>query len=395
MKQTIRVGRIAGIPIGFNWSLLIVVGLLTWTFAVNEFPAEFPGRSDLLYWTAAVLTTIAFFACLLAHEMGHALAARRLGVGVQEITLWLFGGVARIRGDDMNARSELRIALAGPLVSIALAGIALVAGRALSQVLSWEVAGGIVTWLGRINLILAIFNLIPAFPMDGGRIFRSLLWRRMERARATRVAVRSGRAFAFLMMAVGLIEASIGDPTSGLWLVFLGWFLANAAQAEESGERAPELGDLRVGDVMNPSPRTAPAWMTVDAFLQFASDHPHTAFPLKEIDGSTTGLATAAAVIRSAPRNSDTTRVREVACPIQDLAVARPEDLLSVVLARPVRCGRGWVVVFDDNGLAGLVSPADVERGARLHASARKRADGSVSDGSAETTRAAGGEAQA
>ena len=378
MKQTIRLGRIAGIPIGFNWSLLIVVALLTWTFAAYEFPEEFPGRSDLLYWTAAVLTTIAFFACLLAHEMGHALTARRLGVGVKEITLWLFGGVARIRGNDMNARSELRIAIAGPLVSFALAGAGLLAGRAIS----WDVAGGIVTWLGRINLILAVFNLIPAFPMDGGRIMRSLLWRRMERRRATRIAVRSGRAFAFLLMALGLVEASIGDPTGGLWLVFLGWFLANAAQAEERvGEPAPQLGDLRVGDVMSPAPPTAPAWMTVDAFLQFASDHPHTAYPLREIDGSTTGLATAAAVARSAPRNRDTTRVRDVACRIQDLAVARPEDLLSVTLARPVRCARGWVLVFDDNGLAGLVTPADVERGADLYARARRepRADGSPS----------------
>ena len=374
MRQTIRLGRIAGIPIGFNWSLLIVVALLTWTFATYEFPGEFPGRSDLLYWGAAVATTVVFFSCLLAHEMGHALTARRLGVRVQEITLWLFGGVARIRGDDMNAGSELRIALAGPLVSFVLAGTAVAGGWVLSGPLSWEVAGGIVSWLGRINLILALFNLIPAFPMDGGRIMRSLLWRRMDRRRATRIAVRAGRGFAFLLMAGGLVEVSIGDPTGGIWLVFLGWFLANAARAEETvGEPLPSVGNLRVADVMNPTPATAPAWMTVDAFLQFA-DHPHTGYPLREIDGSTSGLATAAAVARSAPRNRETTRVRDVACRIQDVAVARPEDSLAQVMARPVGCARGWILVFDDNGLAGLVTPADVERGADRYARVSSRA---------------------
>ena len=369
MRQTIRLGRIAGIPIGLNWSLLIVVGLLTWTFAAYEFPAEFPGRSELLYWSAAVVTTVAFFSCLLAHEMGHALAARRLRVRVEEITLWLLGGVARMRGDDITARSELRIAVAGPAVSLVVAAACLGGGWVLSSSLSRDVMGGIVSWLGRINLALALFNLIPAFPMDGGRIMRSLLWRRMDRRRATRIAVRAGRGFAFLLIAAGLVEAAVGDPTGGLWLVFLGWFLSNAAQAEEiAGEPRRPLGNLRVAEVMDPAPATAPAWMTVDAFLQLASDHPHSGYALREIDGSTSGLATAAAVARAAPRNRDATRVREVACRIQDVATARPEDLLEQALSRPASCAPGWILVFDDNGLAGLVSPAGVERGMDLHA---------------------------
>ena len=374
MRQTIRLGRLAGIAIGFNWSLLIVVGLLTWTFSVHEFPAEFPDRSVFLYWSAAIITTVAFFSCLLGHEMGHALVARRRQVRVEEITLWLFGGVARIRGEDMDARSELRIAVAGPVVSLVLAGACWGSGWVLSESLDADVAGGVLLWLGRINLMLALFNLIPAFPMDGGRILRSLLWRRLGRERATRIAVGTGRGFAFLMIAAGLVEASVGDPTGGLWLAFLGWFLANAARAEEPVRalRRP-LGDVRIADVMT-STSTAPAWMTVDAFLQMCAGQPQAGFLLRELDGSTLGLATAAGMARVAPRQRATTKVRDVACRIEDTLVAHPEELLEEVLARPPGCAPGWILVLDGHGLVGLVSPTDIDRALDIHSRAVDRA---------------------
>ena len=377
MRQNIPLVRIAGVPVGFNWSLLVVFGLLTWTFATYRFPAEFPDRSELVYWVAGVITTFAFFSCLLAHEMAHAVVARRLRVRVEGITLWLFGGIARIRGDDMNARSELRIAVAGPLTSLLIGGLFLGAGYVLSNLGTTESVGTVVSWLGWINVTLALFNLIPAFPMDGGRIMRSLLWRRLGRARATSIAVRTGRGFAFLLMGVGLVEASVGNAGGGLWLVFLGWFLSNAAQAEEQPASARRsLGNVRVEDIMTRSPITAPAWMTVDAFLEFAGHQPNVEYPLREIDGSTTGMASAARVARAVPRNRDTTRVRDVACRIHDVAVARPDELLEHVLARPVRCGHGWILVLNDGGLAGVVTPSDLERGMDLHeqAAARSRA---------------------
>lgn len=369
MRKSVPLGRIAGIPIGFNWSLLIVVALLSWTFAVYEFPLEFPGRSEVFYWIAGIVTTAAFFACLLAHEMAHAVVARRLDVRVEGITLWLFGGIARIRGDDMNARSELRIALAGPLMSLLIAAVGWGGGALLARSAAPDIVASIVSWLGRINLMLALFNLIPAFPMDGGRVMRALLWRRKGRIRATRIAVRTGQGFAFLLMCAGLVQASLGDPTGGVWLVFLGWFLSNAARAEEMPEPISKaLGNVRVDEVMTPSPPTAPAWMTVDAFLQFASGTPEQAYPLREIDGSTSGIATAAAVSRLSVRDRGATRLREVACRIDQVAVARPEELLEQVLARPVACARGWILVLNDTGLVGLVGPAELIRGQELHA---------------------------
>lgn len=369
MRKTIPLGRIAGIPIGFNWSLLIVVGLLTWTFAAYEFPSDFPGRSEIFYWVAGTVTTGVFFACLLAHEMAHALVARRLDVQVEGITLWLFGGVASIRGNDMTARSELRIAAAGPLASLAIAAVAWVGGDLLLRTPAPEVIGAVLSWLGRINLMLALFNLLPAFPMDGGRILRSLLWRRLGRARATRIASRTGQGFAFLLMCAGLVQASVGDPAGGVWLVFLGWFLSNAARAEEAPVVVTRsLGNLRVSDVMTSQPETAPAWMTVQAFMQFASGNPGQAFPLREIDGSTSGLAIASTVARLSMRDPGAIKLREVACGIGDVSVARPEELLEEVLARPARCAPGWILVLNEQGLAGLVGPADLVRGQEMYA---------------------------
>ena len=378
MRKTIPLGRIAGIPIGFNWTLLIVVGLLTWTFAVYEFPHDFPGWPDVFYWVAGVVTTAAFFACLLAHEMAHALVARRLDVRVEGITLWLFGGIASIRGNDMTARSELRIAAAGPAMSLLLAGVGWVGGEILLRSPVPEVVGAVLSWLGRINLMLALFNLLPAFPMDGGRILRALMWRRLGRPRATRIASRTGQGFAFLLMCAGLVQASVGDPAGGVWLVFLGWFLSNAARAEEAPVVVRRsLGNLRVRDLMTASPETAPAWMTVQAFMQFASGNPGQAYPLREIDGSTSGLAIPSSIARLALRDPAAMRLREVACGIGDVSVSRPDELLEDVLERPARCAPGWILVLNEEGLAGLVGPADLVRGQEMHARAHEPAPAS------------------
>ncbi|HYN37208.1 MAG TPA: site-2 protease family protein, partial [Actinomycetota bacterium] len=360
--------------------LLIVVGLLTWTFAGYEFPNEFSGRSDLVYWVAGIATTTTFFACLLAHEMGHAIVAGRLKVRVEGITLWLFGGIARIRGDDMTAESELRIAIAGPIVSLVLAGFFVGVSWLIPNSGPLEMVGGVAGWLGRINAMLALFNLIPAFPMDGGRILRAYLWKRKGRIRATAFATKTGKGFGLLLMGLGFFEIGVGDPAGGAWLIFLGWFLSTAARSEEIpvSLRQP-LGDLKVGDVMTPSPVTAPAWMTIDAFLQFAGGQPYSAYPLRDIDGTIAGLAIVQSLARFTPRDRARIRAREVACSLQDVSVARPEDLLEQALERPGRCAPGYLIVLNDEGLVGLVTPEDIKRADTSAKERRKSEDGADS----------------
>lgn len=235
MRQTIHLGRVGGVSVGLHWSVVVTFGLLTWTLAAYELPQTLPGRADFVHWSAAAITAILFLGSLLLHELAHALTARRLQVAVQGITLWLFGGVARIRGDQMTARSELRIASAGPALSFLLAGIFAVAAS-----LGDGAPGTVLEWLARINLVLAVFNLVPAFPMDGGRILRALLWQRKGRSRATAIAAYGGKGFAFLLIGLGLVLVSMRDPLGGMWLAFLGLFLSNAAEREESHLRRTE-----------------------------------------------------------------------------------------------------------------------------------------------------------
>src|SRR6187397_2125490 len=186
MRDSLTLGRIAGIRFGVNWSWVIVFALIVWTLATGIFPTQNPDHEQSTYVAMAIVAAILFFASLLAHEFGHALEAKREGVEIEGITLWLFGGVAKFKGMFPSAGSEFRIAIAGPLVSLALGVIfVLLAWKAALP----EVADGVAAWLGYINLSLLAFNLLPALPLDGGRVFRALVWKyRRDFASATRVA---------------------------------------------------------------------------------------------------------------------------------------------------------------------------------------------------------------
>jgi Zn-dependent protease len=222
--------RVAGIRVGVNWSWAIVFGLIVWSLADRVFPAEDPGHSAGTYTAMALVAALVFFASLLLHELGHAVRARREGVEVAGITLWLFGGVARLGGGLPGAGAELRIALSGPLVTAVLAVVFVAV--ALAAPLPAAV-GGVLAWLGYVNVILLVFNLLPAFPLDGGRVLRAARWRSTgSLLAATRTAVRVSRVLAFLIVAGGLALVVYGDTIGGLWLAFVGWFLLQAARAE-------------------------------------------------------------------------------------------------------------------------------------------------------------------
>ncbi len=249
-------GRIAGVEVGFHWSLAIVFVLIVWTWSTQVLPAIVPDQSESAYWLVSVLAAFLFYASLLSHEMGHALMARRLGVGVDGITLWIFGGVARLRGDAGSPGVEARIAIAGPLVSFALAIVFGVAAFLLDTLNGPPIIEGGCLWLAATNAMLLLFNLVPAFPLDGGRLLRAWLWRRGgDRYRATSTAARLGRIAAFLMMGGGLLELILRGEWSGLWLVLIGWFVMSAARAEEA---AVLMRRAMTGDsVVEPAPQAS------------------------------------------------------------------------------------------------------------------------------------------
>jgi Zn-dependent protease len=361
VNPTLTLGRIAGVRVGINWSWLIVFGLIVWSLGASVFPAENPDLSGATYAAMAVVAALLFFTSLLLHELGHALQARRDGMEIEGITLWLFGGVASFKGMFPSADAELRIALAGPAVSAALGGLFVAVAAALHGP---PAVDGVAAWLGYINLLLLAFNLLPALPLDGGRVFRALLWRRRRDFRsATRLAATVGRGFAFGMIVVGLLLLVAGGGVGGLWLAFIGWFLLQAAGMEERSLVLREaLAGLRVRDLMVLSPVVVPGGATLAEFMdEVAFTHHYTTYPVVE-DGRAIGLLPFACVAR-VPRDAwADTRVRDCMLRQEDVPAVGADDDLLEALDQINAGGINRALVMDDGRLAGLLSITDVVR---------------------------------
>ncbi len=360
MNRGLTLGRIAGIRIGIHWSWLVVFALISWTLADSVFPEMNPGLSDGAYVAMALAASIVFFVSLLLHELGHALQARREQMEIDGITLWLFGGVATFRGDFPSALAELRVALAGPLVTAALTGgFALLAELGLP-----EAADGVVAWLAVINLVLLVFNLLPALPLDGGRVLHAILWRaRNDRRFATTVGAGTGRAFAFVLIAAGLVLVLTGAGASGIWFAFLGWFLLQAATAEQRALALRDaLGDLRVGDLMTHRPVTVPAHLTLSGFMdEVAHVHRFTTYPVLE-DGHVVGLIPFARVAATPRADWDERRVRDSMVRLADAPTLQAATPVLDALQEMQAHGIDRALVLADGELAGLLSITDVGR---------------------------------
>lgn len=363
VRATFQLGTIAGIKVGVNWSVLVIFAIFAGGLAGQRFPAAYPGYATGAYVAAGILTAVVFFGSLLAHELSHALVARRNGLHVEDITLWLFGGVARLSGEARRPSAELRIAGVGPLVSLLLGGLFFLAAWlvTLTGHAGLTLAG--FTWLGGINLALAVFNAIPAAPLDGGRLLRSVIWWRTgDRITATLWASRAGQVFGWALVALGLIGLVLGAGFGSLWLSLIGWFLSGAASVE--GQQAAtrgRLAGLAIRDIMTPNPTTAPASMTVAELLgSELIRYRYATFPLVEDGGAPVGLLTFQQVRRVPPRERATTRLRDIACPLNRVAQARPDEPAADLLPRLSECAEGRALVVSDGNIVGIVSPSDV-----------------------------------
>jgi Zn-dependent protease/predicted transcriptional regulator len=364
MGQTFSLGRIRGIQIGVNWSVLVIVALLAYGLATGEFPAAAPRHPVAEYVVAALVTAVAYMGSLLAHELAHSLVAQRNGLQVQGITLWLLGGVSRLQGEIPDPGAEIRVAGVGPLVSLILG----VAFSLVAWLLHASGVGGVLVaalaWLGGINIVLAVFNVIPAAPLDGGRLLRAVLWRITgDRIKAAAWSARSGQAFGWLLVVAAAYLVLARREYSWLWFALLGWFLISAATAEnQQAALQSELRTVAVRQVMTPNPATVPASATV---AQFFDDllpwHRHSAFPVVD-DGQTVGLVTVHRASQVPAGERGTTTLRDAACPVSEVARATPDEPVTDVLPRLNACSDNRALVFDDGHLAGIVSPSDISR---------------------------------
>ena len=335
--------------------------LIAWTLADAVFPSQNPGLSDGTYVAMAIVAALLFFASLLLHELGHAVQARREGMEIEGITLWLFGGVAQFKGAFPSAGAEFRIAIAGPAVSLAL-GLLFALG-------AWGIAfpeavDGVAAWLGYINLVLLVFNMLPALPLDGGRVLRSALWQLKGDFRfATHVAAGIGRGFGFLMIGVGLFMLIFESSFSGAWLAFLGWFLLQAASGEARYLAAQEaLGDLLVRDLMVRHPVTVPADLSLGEFMdEIAWSRRYTTYPVVD-DGEVVGLL-AFRCVAEVPRGEwDERTVRECMLPRERVPVLREDERAFDALAELSESGVNRAFVLDNGRLVGFLSITDLVR---------------------------------
>jgi Zn-dependent protease/CBS domain-containing protein len=365
MTETLRLGRLFGVDVGINWSVFVIFALITFGLAAGRFPLIYPDHGTAAYAAAGLVAGVIFLASLLAHEIAHAVVAQRNGVGVDGITLWLFGGVARLTGEPDTPGADFRIAGVGPLVSAALAGAFAVIATALDGLGVHELVSAVAVWLAVINVVLAVFNLVPAAPLDGGRILRAAAWRITgDRYRSAVIASRAGRGFGWALVALGFLVFVGGAGLSGLWLVLIGWFISNSAAAEQQhAELTRSLHGVRVRDVMTPEPAVVDADLSVQEFLdRHVFTHRHSTFPVVDVFGEPVGLVTLGRVKRVPVNERARTRLASVACPLHDVAVAAPGEPLSELLPRMSACSEGRALVVEHGHLRGIVSPSDIVR---------------------------------
>ena len=376
MDSSVGLGRVAGIEVGAHWSLAIVFVLISWTLADQVLPEMVPGETLTAYWLVALFAALLFYFSLLAHEMGHALVARRLGVSVEGITLWIFGGVARLSGEAATAGAEAKIAVAGPVVSLVLAVAFVLAALALDAVSGPALVEAGAFWLAFSNATLLVFNLVPAFPLDGGRLLRAWLWRRRgERYSATATAARLSRVFSFMMIGFGLLAFFLQRDIGAVWLIFIGLFLLSAARNEEAHvQMHGALAGLRVSDVMSRDPMVAPGWITVDEFMHtYLSMQRALAYPMKTFEGAPDGLVTLTRLAEVPEERRRATRVRDVGVGLDEVPQAGPGEPVAAVLGR-FALGDGNVLVLDGGKIVGLLTAADITRVLALgRAAAQKR----------------------
>jgi Zn-dependent protease/predicted transcriptional regulator len=367
MNGNIKITRIWGIPVYINYSWFLIFFLITWSLATGYFPKEYPLLSFTVYLILGAITSLLFFASVLAHELGHSILALRDRIPVKSITLFIFGGVAQITREPPSPGSEFRIAIAGPLTSFALAG--LFGGLyLLDQSIPFLAAPS--NYLMRINFILALFNLIPGFPLDGGRVFRALVWKWTgSLQKATRIASTSGQIVAFGFIGFGIFTIFTGQFFNGLWLIFIGWFLQNAASSNYLALNFQQaLAGLKVSQVMSRDLTTVDFLTPVSQIVEekVIGQNQQTFFV--EQFGEIVGTVSVQDILRLNRSKWRFTTVQQIMRPIKTTANVEAEMDLMTALQQMENAKLNQISVFESGNPVGILTRDQVIKYARMRA---------------------------
>ena len=361
--NAVRLGRMFGIEVRIDPSWLVIAFLFGWSFYA-QFGLEFPGMETGARILLAAGSVVAFFGSVLLHELSHSVVAQRLGITVKGITLFLFGGVTQTKMEARRPRDEFLMAIVGPVTSLVLAGLLWVVVNSVGSLLPKPVEYAL-GFLGWMNLALGLFNLLPGFPLDGGRVLRSILWASTgSLTRATRGAARAGKAIAAIMIGLGLLSVFQGN-LGGLWLAVIGWFLFMAAAASDQDVMLRLLlKDVKARDLMSPNLVTIPSNATIsEAIDQFFLRYDHSAFPVAGVEK--TGLLTLRAV-RQIPR--DQWEIRQVwtaTTRLDETCTVEPGTPMVEVMKRLREEDQDRVLVLDDGDVVGIITSRDIARWVR------------------------------
>jgi Zn-dependent protease/CBS domain-containing protein len=358
-RQAISLGRILGIPIGLDYSWFLIFVLLTWTLAVSYFPAEFKNWPTAQYWIVGAVTALMLFVSVLLHELGHSVLALRYKIPVRSITLFIFGGVAQIGAEPPSPAAEFWIAIAGPMVSFGLAAL-----FGLLQPVFTGVAPllALAKYLAYINGTLALFNLIPGFPLDGGRVFRAIVWGITHSLRrATVIAAGVGRFIGFLFILAGVWQLLGGNFINGLWIAFIGWFLESAAAGEAQHQVLHDvLAGHRVSELMTRECASIPA----DTDLQHLVEHHilgagHRSMVVTQ-DGKVVGLLTVHRIKDVPQPEWPTTKAAQVMMSMDQIKRVGPDTELWPALEEMDRDGVNQLPVMVNSHCIGMLSRENV-----------------------------------
>ncbi len=361
-SKAIPLFKLRGFQVNLDASWLILAFLITWTLAVSYFPMQQPGLSPAAYWAMGVGGALGLFVSIVLHELGHATIARRDGVPMKGITLFLFGGVAQMDREPPTAKSEFRMAIAGPIVSYVLAAVFYVAYGLAQGSGAPAAAVGVLLYLAVINAVLATFNLLPAFPLDGGRVLRSALWARNKDLRkATRTASQAGSFFGILFIVLGVMSIFGGNFIGGMWWALIGMFLRGASQMSY---RQVEIREALEGTPVSQFMKTDPVTVRPDLSVQELVDdyvyrHHHHMFPV--VSGPRLKGCVSTGQIKNVPKEQwPHTTVAQIFAPCSEENTIAPSTDSMKALAQMQKTGNSRMLVAEDENLIGVVTLKDL-----------------------------------
>lgn len=362
--MSIGIGKVFGVKIRLHYTWFIIFALITWTLAGFYLPDQYPGLTTTVYWILGAISALLLFASVLGHELAHSYVAIKRGIAVPSITLFLFGGVSETETEPPDPKTEASISVVGPLTSLAIAAVAATAWYATITLNLGAIIEAPLFYIAFINLLLGLFNLLPAFPLDGGRLLRAGLWQwKKDLIPATKLATRISTIFAYGIIGVGLFILLFGSLIGGIWLIFIGWFLKNGAdQSLKQTIITQALTDIDVNEIMSKNVVTVPAEKTVtQAVEEYFDVNKHGGYPVTQ-DDQIAGIITIEDIRKISKEERATKKVADIMTPRSKLVFLRPNESATDAFLKFSKNEVGRLPVIENEKVIGIITRSDLFR---------------------------------